>query len=744
MSFRFKIDWDRDGDFTTLFDDVTKRVRSRIDAVHLEYGRALATALAPITAGQGAFTLDNRSKDYSPRNSLSPIYGKMKPARPVLITRTNGANEYTLFRGHTDDQPINPNLDNKTVQLSLVDALADLRGQTITTGVYQGIRTGEAISAVLDACGWSALDRDIDPGATIIPFWWVENGDALQAIEEIVQSEGPPALVTMSPTNKIVYKDRHHRLHDAKSLVSQATFRGSPNRVLPYLSTPFTYDEAWSHIINSAINNIDVRQPQTLAPVFTSELKISLSANQSTLISVASDSPFINAVVPVAVTDYQLISGSVTVSLFRDSGQSTTIKLQAGGSGCVVENIQLRAQPITVVSTIQVSALDQASVNDFGPRSFPTELPWCSPADAEAVLQVAVALRAQPLPIVHASFVCSKIYPAIVDKILSLGLSDRVTLYEDDTALSATDFFIESIEHDFTDELDHRVTFGLEMVANQDISPVFRFDVAGAGFNDGKFHDAIDDPATAFQFSAVGDGGGTGAAGIVQTITGQTASGTGLVTSNITTNAANTLMIIVGRDGSKFFGEITGVTDPVGNTWQLATRGGRSTGLANRCEVWYTSQNAGALAAQAVTFTSGTSMATSYTLVEVSGLNKSDLVEAVSPDYSGEATDDHHQTPDVPQANTRALILAVINNPATTTTFTSLGGVMLSTIYNSPPNMQTSAGYYTAASPGNFHGNFTFDHEHSCGFLTVAFNIAITGGSGIGFGHRFDEGIFVH
>jgi hypothetical protein len=192
----------------------------------------------------------------------------------------------------------------------------------------------------------------------------------------------------------------------------------------------------------------------------------------------------------------------VTVELFRTSGQSTTIKFTAGGSGAALENIQLRAQSVAVTHTIQVEAINQASINDFGPRAFPTELPWCSPADAEAVLAVSVALRAQPLPIVEVSFVCSEIFPAICDKILSLNLSDRVTLYEDETALNGVDFFIESIVHDFTDELDHRVTLGLEMVANLTIAPVFRFDTAGAGFNDGKFGDSIDDPITAFQFDS--------------------------------------------------------------------------------------------------------------------------------------------------------------------------------------------------------------------------------------------------
>jgi hypothetical protein len=55
--------------------------------------------------------------------------------------------------------------------MGMVDNLADLRGQTISTSVYQSIRTGEAINVILDTWGWPTALRDLDPGATVIPFW---------------------------------------------------------------------------------------------------------------------------------------------------------------------------------------------------------------------------------------------------------------------------------------------------------------------------------------------------------------------------------------------------------------------------------------------------------------------------------------------------------------------------------------------------------------------------------------------
>lgn len=493
MSLSVKIDWNKDGLFTEPGATVTSRVRSTVTA---EYGRDQSTALAPTVSGRGSVTLDNRSKDYSPRYSLSPLYGLIKPARPVKITRTVGATTYVLGQFHTDDNPINPDIDSKTVTLALIDSLADFRGQTISTQLYRDLRTGEAIGKILDACGWSASLRDLDLGATIIPWWWEDGTDALEALEKIIRSEGPPALLTIGSNGEIIFRDRHHRLTRTESTTSQGTWRAS-GTVEPIMQKPFVYDEAWRNIINSATASVDVRTPQPITAVWTSDATITLSAGEQKLITASGDTPFYNAITPVAGTDYTAVSGTVTAALIRTSGASATIILTAGGAPAVITGLQLRATPVAVVSTVQVSAVDPQSITDYGSRSFPGDLPWCGPGDAQAVLSTAVALRAQPLPVVQVRFMIG-INAAKSAQILARDLSDRVTLIETETGLNG-DFFIESISHELTSEYDHSVTFGLEAVPTP-VSPVFRFDTTGQGFNDGKFAPGIDDPATMFRF----------------------------------------------------------------------------------------------------------------------------------------------------------------------------------------------------------------------------------------------------
>jgi hypothetical protein len=524
------IDWSSTG-YTVFSDNVTSLVRPLSGAVSAEYGRDQSTALAPTVSGRGNVTLDNRDRRFSPRNVSSPLYGKVKPSRPVRITRTtptpgtpasfgdvygdiyfdtyggtsgvvtDSATTFTLFVGYTDDSPINPDVDSRTVTLSLIDGLARLRGQAITTPLYRGVRSGQAINYILDACGWPAALRDIDPGGSIFPWWWEDNTDALTAIDKVLRSEGPPALLTMGPLGEVIFRDRHHRLIRPNSITSQSTWRGD-GPLEPVMQRPFTYDEAWRNIVNTATVNVESKALGPVEVIWSSDAVINLSDGETKLITASTSSPFYGAIVPVTGTDYTG-TGVIETSLLRTSGASATIVVKAVGGPAKIATMQLRAQPLVTQYTQQVSASDSESVDEYGPRAMPDDMPWVGVEDAKAVTSAVVGLRSQPLPIVSARFVIGK-NNAKAAQLLSRDLSDRVHIIESETSLDH-DFYIESIRHELTGEDDHAITFGLEAVPTT-ISPVFRFDVSGQGFNQGKFGADVDDPSTIFIFDAPGRG----------------------------------------------------------------------------------------------------------------------------------------------------------------------------------------------------------------------------------------------
>lgn len=457
-----KVDWSNNGTLLDAGDDITDRVRGTVSAA---YGRDQVTALSPVIAGRGAFDLDNRSKNYSPRNTTSPLYPNVKPRRRVVVTRLVGATTYTIFYGHTDDSPINPDVEAKTVTLNLVDSLADLRGINVTTPLYQGIRTGTAIGYVLDNIGWTA-GRDIDSGASMLPWWWTTGADAFGALQDILASEGQPALMTIDATGAFVFRDRHHRLTRAASTTSQVTMRGTDRAAEPVMSKGFTYSDNWQNVVNSVTFKVDERAPIDPAPVWTSDENVSIGASATLVILVQTSDPFLNVTAPVQDTDFVVLSGTVTgTSVSNTSGSATSISLTAGAGGAVISDLQLRAQSVPVVRSYQVTATDSASITDYGQRSIPSgsEPVWASRYDAQAIADLLVLQRKQPLPILTVRFSCQATQTTRLSKVLALDLSDRVTVIENETAVNG-DFFVETIQHTIASAYDHEIVLGLEAV----------------------------------------------------------------------------------------------------------------------------------------------------------------------------------------------------------------------------------------------------------------------------------------
>lgn len=227
------INWNRDGaetggDFTDLGEDVTEDVLAR-GPVTFQYGRDQARALSPPRVGAIAFTLCNPDGLYSPENPNSPVAADVAPSAPIKVTETLGGVEYPLMRGRVDTFQANVRRRDQSVEITGLDDLALLRGKKITTQLYQAQRTGSLVVAILDAAGaFFNAPRRIDPGATHVPWWWANNQDAFDLLTQLIRAEGPPAVAYVDPDGGFVFRDRHHRLLDAQSLTSQATFTDGP------------------------------------------------------------------------------------------------------------------------------------------------------------------------------------------------------------------------------------------------------------------------------------------------------------------------------------------------------------------------------------------------------------------------------------------------------------------------------------------------------------------------------------
>ena len=508
--YQLAIDWSRNGTFGYPLEDVSSYVL-RGD-IEISWGRDVSgeNTLAA-TSGQMTFGLNNESQVFSPENSSSPIAGKILPSRPVQFLATDAnAVTRTLLAGQLDDFDISGDPASE-FSGTVLDGWGRPGGERLSTPLYSGLRTGDAINLILDAIGWTGA-RDIDPGVTVMPWWWEEGTDAASAVTRLVHSEGPPAIAYVEG-GTFVFRDRHHRLFDARSTTSQGTYTHTiPAGALPgdfkIEAGSFGYDHGAKRITNTATFSVDQRTPRDVAEVWVSEDPLTIASGTTFQITFQATDPFFGAITPsVAAGDIVLQSGVISaVTLSRTSGRAAILSITCSAD-TTIARLAVRANSVSVARTVQVTATDAGSVGNFGTQAWPDEgAPvWANQYDAQVVATRIVAVYANYRPVI--TFTVVALNAAYLTEMLDARISDRIIVRNDKRGILG-DFMVERLAHRITSlGVVHRLQFTCQ--SPEPVQPVneFTFDVAGQGFNQGAFGvDGIDSATTMFRFDVAGVG----------------------------------------------------------------------------------------------------------------------------------------------------------------------------------------------------------------------------------------------
>lgn len=268
-------------------------------------------------------------------------------------------------------------------------------------------------------------------------------------------------------------------------------------------TAPFEYQHGWRDIINSVELDTADRVPES-APSVVWEYgsPLTLTSGETREVEAAASDPFINAITPVAGTDYTTVGGILTVTLTRTSGQSTGVRLTAVGA-VTVNGLQLRATSLPESSTTKIAQTDPASVSTHGERTYQQNVPWVASADALAVAQLLIAHYSTRRPIVRLRVVSCD--DAHFVQVVTRTISDRIRIANGELGLDE-DFFIEQVTHT-VERMNpdaapvHAVVLGCERVLVAATTIPFTFDLAGHGFDDGFFGGiGVDDPSSVFIF----------------------------------------------------------------------------------------------------------------------------------------------------------------------------------------------------------------------------------------------------
>lgn len=191
VTYTVKIDWDFAGgvgtpDFTGTYDNVSAYHR---DIPSIQKG--ISDPMGVIAdVGKMTLMLDNRDRRFSPEYTSSPIYGKMLPGKPILVTATEGATTWTVFYGYVDDfTPTTGRYKERACKVTASDLMAKLQKPKVALPLQQNITSDQLIKHVLNTVLRAAVATD----TITIAVGNVANNDFIQ----VVGSQG---------TYKLTYK----------------------------------------------------------------------------------------------------------------------------------------------------------------------------------------------------------------------------------------------------------------------------------------------------------------------------------------------------------------------------------------------------------------------------------------------------------------------------------------------------------------------------------------------------------
>jgi len=445
---RVLVDWDDDGDYEDVGEDVSADVLLYADPITMVRGRDQLRQLAPPMAGSFTCSVDNQDRTYAPQSPGSPLASYLFPGHSVRCEYLHEGVPYPLWTGILDDLPQHPQIGRERADLPAFGTLTRLRGKTVTTALATNVRTDEALSLLLDAAGWPADQRVLNAGATTLDYWWLDEQDAFTAAQELVNTEGPGAALYEDAEGRLVFEGRHYRITNPRCTTAQATFLGDGSE--PHRLPDLAYNPGLKDVFTRCAVEVKLRATQPLDVLWQLGEDVTLAANQTkgyTIRSLSGD-PFTGALVPVAGTDYTVTVGSLSsVSLTHTSGGATTLFLTAGASGATVTGLQVRAQVVAVTNTVvvtdTVTAETQTARDRYGTITYPLSVR--AELDVEVARDFCNAIvQRYRAPRATVEFTIPAITDASTVQALTRQVSDRIGLADPISGL-ALQVFVERL-----------------------------------------------------------------------------------------------------------------------------------------------------------------------------------------------------------------------------------------------------------------------------------------------------------
>lgn len=404
--FALEVDWNGDG----VFDGSNEA--PYLHALTTTRGRPYyikkdGTGFERLNVGKLAGVFDNEDSRFNVENVSSPYYPYIPVGKETrLRVRTPSGLFFPLFAGTVDD--LNP--DSKlagTAAFSAEDGVRFLK-QEASIPVQPSIRADQVIPLLLEKVGWLARwGSDLDIGADVRNFWWLDRGDVFSAMNDLVESE--LGTLWLRADGQLRFRSRYTSVPIIASLTQNNFLLGS-------IETP----RPWEVVRNDMRVNVYPPVLQSAVEVWRwQEIPFMAAGASRTVftpftyggVTVPADT----VIDPVATTDYTANTASngsgtnltANFSVTKVATFSGTAKLLVknnGGVGGYPTLVRLRANAITVPNETFVTAQDATSIARYQRRTFELASRWFQSSDkAQTITDFMTSFLSSPRLFVKAT-----------------------------------------------------------------------------------------------------------------------------------------------------------------------------------------------------------------------------------------------------------------------------------------------------------------------------------------------------
>ena len=421
-------------------------------------------------AGNIRFTLTNHTHRFTlgDADGIFPTTTEAPEGKPLrVICQPPGTRaRYQLGQGSIEDfEPKYRDSGLHTVEVYCLGILNRLADRQSVTQAYEGISGGAALVHLLDAAGFTAAQRGELNAPSPVNLWWAA-GNALAETRELERILGAFA-----------YEDEHDRIAlqgvTVRALVSRqdpaAHFDmrelDDPDRPVTALQTVGVIERPSTNrqITNVAQARAQIYETRPSQELWRLSQPIELRGFDSIRLQIPAPPGgafdfFLEATAVVTANSLQDGTGAdmtaaVDVEQTLTAPHITLDLENTGGAGLFVTGVVVTGTSLVVEEVIDVEETNDASIAEYGERAY-AQVPVFRDSTTTAREWCLSILSDLVMPVDRIAFTTVANFD--FHTILSLKFGDHIHVHD---GVSLESYYIDQIEHNIHDGLEHRVRF---------------------------------------------------------------------------------------------------------------------------------------------------------------------------------------------------------------------------------------------------------------------------------------------